>query len=166
MLVSFLEASVARRIPVSSVRHPAAHTEDHADASAPYHRFLRDHRGPRPADMTPGNDRPRLLLIGATGLGRGDEELGATILANFLKVLVATPRRPETIVCWNAAVTLLAADSPVVDLFRQLEGVGIKVIACKTCVEKFGLQGKLEAGEVSTMPVIADLLLQADVLTV
>jgi intracellular sulfur oxidation DsrE/DsrF family protein len=116
--------------------------------------------------MTPGDDRPRVLLIGATGLGRGDEELGATILGNFLKVLVATPRRPGTIVCWNGAVTLLAADSPVMDLFRQLEGVGIKVIACKTCVEKFGLQGKLEAGEVSTIPVIADLLLQSDVLTV
>jgi hypothetical protein len=116
--------------------------------------------------MTPGDDRPRVLLIGATGLGRGDEELGATILGNFLKVLVATPRRPESIVCWNGAVTLLAADSPVMDLFRQLEGVGIRVIACKTCVEKFGLQGKLEAGEVSTMPVIADLLLQSDVLTV
>lgn len=111
------------------------------------------------------NERARVLLLGATGLGRGDEELGATILGNFLNVLVATPRRPETIVCWNAAVTLLAADSPVVDHFRQLEGVGVKVLACKTCVEKFGLQGKLEAGEISTMPVIADLLLRADVLT-
>jgi predicted peroxiredoxin len=112
------------------------------------------------------NDRPRVVLLGATGLGRGDEELGGTILGNFLKVLVATPRRPETIVCWNAAVTLLTAGSPVADLFRQLEGVGVKVLACKTCVEKYGLQGTLEAGEISTMPVILDLLLQADVLTV
>lgn len=111
-------------------------------------------------------DRPLALLLGATGMGRGDEELGATILGNFLKVLVATPRRPQTIVCWNAGVNLLTADSPVVDLFRQLEGVGVKVLACKTCIEKYGLQGKLEAGEVSTMPVIADLLLQADVLSV
>ncbi len=112
------------------------------------------------------SERARVLLLGATGLGRGDEELGATVLGNFLKVLVATPRRPGTIVCWNAAVTLLAGDSPVVDLFRQLEGVGVKVIACKTCVDKYGLQGKLEAGEISTMPVIADLLLQANVLSV
>ncbi len=111
-------------------------------------------------------DRARVLLLGSTGIGRGDEELGATILGNFLKVLVATPRRPETIVCWNAAVNLLTADSPVVDLLRQLEGVGVKVLACKTCIEQYGLQGKLEAGEISTMPVIADLLLQADVLTV
>lgn len=112
------------------------------------------------------NGRPRVLLLGAAGMGRGDEELGATILGNFLKALVATPRRPETIVCWNAAVNLLTADSPVVDQFRQLEGLGVNILACKTCVEKFGLQGKLEAGEVSTMPVIADLLLQADVLSV
>jgi len=70
-------------------------------------------------------DRPRVLLLGATGMGRGDEELGATILGNFLKVLVATPRRLGAIVCWNAAVNLLTPDSPVVDLFRQLEGVGV-----------------------------------------
>jgi intracellular sulfur oxidation DsrE/DsrF family protein len=112
------------------------------------------------------NDRPRVVLLGATGLGRGDEELGSTILGNFLKVLVATPRRPETIVCWNTAVTLLTAASAMVDLFQQLEGVGVKVLACKTCVEKYGLQEKLEAGEISTMPVIVDLLLRADVLTV
>lgn len=111
-------------------------------------------------------DRPRILLLGAPGLGRGDEELGATILGNFLKVLVANPRRPATIVCWNAAVNLLTLDSPVVDAFRQLEGVGVKVLACKTCVERFGLHGRLDAGEVSTMPVIADLLLQGDVLSV
>lgn len=111
-------------------------------------------------------DRPRVLLLGATGVGRGDEELGSTILGNLLKVLVATPRRPHSVVCWNAAVRLLAADSPFADHFRQLEGVGVRVLACKTCVDACGLQGKLEAGEVSTMPVIADLLLQADVLTV
>ena len=83
------------------------------------------------------SDRRPVLLLGATGLGRGDEE-----------------------------VTLLAADSPVVDLFRQLEGLGVKVLACKTCIDTFGLQEKLEAGEVSTMPVIADILLQGDVLTI
>jgi intracellular sulfur oxidation DsrE/DsrF family protein len=112
------------------------------------------------------NERPRVVHLGAAGPGRGDEELGSTVLGNFLKVLVATPRRPEAIVCWNAAVTLLTAESPVMDFFRQLEGVGVKVLACKTYVEKYGLQGKLEAGETSTMPVIADLLLRADVLTV
>jgi intracellular sulfur oxidation DsrE/DsrF family protein len=110
--------------------------------------------------------RPRVLLLGAEGMGRGDEDLGKTILANFLKTLLANPLRPEKIVCLNAGVKLLAAQSPVVGTLQDLEGVGVEILACKTCVEQFGIQEALRAGEISTMPAIADLLLRSDVLTV
>jgi len=110
--------------------------------------------------------RSRVLLLGSEGMGRGDDTLGLTILGNFLKTLVANPLRPEKIVCWNAGVKLLAKDSPVVASFHDLEGIGVEILACKTCVEYFGLQGKLQAGEISTMPVISELLLRSDVLTV
>ncbi len=110
--------------------------------------------------------RMRVLLLGGQGMGRGDEELGRTILENFLKSLVSNPLRPEKIVCWNAGVKLLAADSPTVGVLQDLEGIGVEILACKTCVEHFGLQGTLRAGEVSTMPIISDLLLRSEVLTV
>jgi intracellular sulfur oxidation DsrE/DsrF family protein len=110
--------------------------------------------------------RSGVLLLGAEGMGRGDEDLGRTILANFLKTLLTNPLRPEKIVCWNAGVRLLTAQSPVVGTLQDLEGVGVEILACKTCVEKFGIQEALRAGEVSTMPVISDLLLRSHVLTV
>lgn len=110
--------------------------------------------------------RPRVLLLGSEGMGRGDDGLGLTILGNFLKTLVANPLRPEKMVCWNAGVKLLTQDSPVIAQLQDLEGVGVEILACKTCVEHFGLQEKLRAGEISTMPVISDLLLRSDVLTV
>ena len=110
--------------------------------------------------------RRRVLLVGSEGLGRGDDPLGLTLLENFLKTLVGNPRRSEGIICWNAGVKLLTADSPVVQLLRDLQGLGVEILACKTCVSHFGLQGKLGAGEIVTMPVIVDTLLQADVLTV
>jgi intracellular sulfur oxidation DsrE/DsrF family protein len=99
-------------------------------------------------------------------MGRGDDALGLTILGNFLKTLVANPLRPEKIVCWNAGVKLLTGDSPVVTTLHDLEGIGMEILACKTCVEHFGLQGRLQVGEISTMPIISDLLLRSDVLTV
>jgi intracellular sulfur oxidation DsrE/DsrF family protein len=99
-------------------------------------------------------------------MGRGNDALGLTILVNFLKTLVANPLRPEKIVCWNAGVKLLTQESPVVMTLQDLEGIGVGILACKTCVEHFGLQEKLQAGEISTMPVISDLLLRSDVLTV
>ncbi len=112
------------------------------------------------------SSRSRVLLLGSEGMGRGDDRLGLTILGNFLKTLVANPLRPDRIVCWNAGVKLLTQDSPVIAQLQDLEGVGVEILACKTCVEHFGLQEKLRAGEISTMPVISDLLLRSNVLTV
>jgi intracellular sulfur oxidation DsrE/DsrF family protein len=99
-------------------------------------------------------------------MGRGDDSLGLTILGNFLKALVGNPLRPDKIVCWNAGVKILTDDSPVLETLQVLEGVGVEILACKTCVEHFGLQGKLQAGQISTMPIISDLLMRSDVLTV
>ena len=108
----------------------------------------------------------RVLLLGSEGMGRGDDSLGLTILGNFLKALVGNPLRPDKIVCWNAGVKILTDDSPVLETLQVLEGVGVEILACKTCVEHFGLQGKLQAGQISTMPIISDLLMRSDVLTV
>jgi len=110
--------------------------------------------------------RRRVLLLGAEGMGRGDDQLGGTILQSFLRTLVANPHRPEIIICWNAGVKLLTAASPCLEPLRELEGVGVEILACKTCVERFGLAESLGAGEISTMPVLSDLLLRGDVLTV
>lgn len=110
--------------------------------------------------------RDRVLLLGSGGMGRGDDGLGLTILGNFLKSLVGNPLRPDRIVCWNAGVTLLSRESPVAAVLQDLEGIGVEILACKTCVDHFGLQEKLRAGQISTMPVITDLLLRSDVLSV
>ena len=115
--------------------------------------------------MTEG-PRRRVLVLGSEGMGRGDDQLGSTILRSFLQTLVANPLRPETIICWNAGVKLLTASSPTLEVLRQLEGVGVEILACKTCVEFFALSEKLQAGQISTMPVISDLLLRGEVLTV
>jgi len=115
--------------------------------------------------MTAGS-RGRILGLGSEGMGRGDDGLGLTILGNFLKTLIGNPQRPEKIVCWNAGVRLLTAESKVLGALRDLEAAGVEILACKTCVDHFGLQDRLQAGTVSTMPVISDLLLRSDVLTV
>lgn len=109
--------------------------------------------------------RGRVLVLGSDTMGRGDDELGRTVLGNFLKTLVANPLRPDKIVCMNAGVKLLAAGAPTVATLQDLEGIGVEILACKTCVDHFGLQDQLRAGEISTMPTITDLLLRSDVLT-
>ncbi len=108
----------------------------------------------------------RVLLLGGQGMGRGDEGLGLAILGNFLKTLVGNPLRPGKIICWNAGVKLLAEGSSVLGTLQELEGIGVEILACKTCVDHFGLQGRLRVGSISSMPIISDLLLRSQVLTV
>ena len=117
-------------------------------------------------EQSAASARPRTLVLGSQGMGRGDDGLDLTILHNFLKSLVTNPLRPDKIVCWNAGVKLLTGDSPVIGALQDLEGIGVEILACKTCVDHFGLQEKVRAGEISTMPTISDLLLRSDVLTV
>jgi hypothetical protein len=110
--------------------------------------------------------KQRVLLLGRYGMGHGDEGLGVAILRHFLQDLVTNPLRPDKIVCWNAGVKLLAADSPTVGVLQDLEGVGVEILVSKTCVEHFGLQEEIRAGEISSMSAIGSLLLRSDVVAV
>ena len=107
-----------------------------------------------------------MVVVTSEGMGRGDEDLGRRLMLKFLAQIAAQPDKPGVIAFYNAAVRLLVAGSPVVEVLRALDRDGVDLIACGTCVEHFGLQDKIRAGEVSTMPTISDLLLRSDVLTV
>ncbi|MCX7918743.1 MAG: transcriptional regulator [bacterium] len=110
--------------------------------------------------------REKIVLLSSTGLGSGDQQLGELIMANFLRLLPDQPNPPKKLICWNAAVKLLTTDSPVFNHLQKIESAGIEILACRTCVEFFGLEEKIAVGKISTMQVIQQLLLENDVITV
>ena len=110
--------------------------------------------------------REKIILLGSTELGSGDRQLGELIIANFLRLLPDQPSRPNKLICWNAAVKLLTADSPVLNHMKKIEQAGIEILACRTCVEYFGIEDKIAVGKISTMQIIQKLLLENDVITV
>jgi hypothetical protein len=62
---------------------------------------------------------------------------------------------------------LVCDGSPALLGLRILLGQGVRLIACRTCLEHFGLTGKVAVGEVGTMNDIEGLLTGTDrVLTV
>lgn len=95
-------------------------------------------------------------------MGRGSDDLGASLMANALRKIWASPARPDTIVFYNAGVRLLTRTSPAADATVGLASAGVDLVACGTCVSHFGLQDQLEAGRVSDMQEIVSLLLSAD----
>ncbi len=107
-----------------------------------------------------------VILIGQPGLGAGDPQLGGLILANFLRLLAERDDRPEYIILWNEGVRIAVEGSNWIDHLKRLEGQGVRIICCQTCVEFLGLEGRIAVGEIGNMPGIQEILFSKRVLTV
>lgn len=105
--------------------------------------------------------RGTVVILNGPGMGRGDDALGAKLLANYLRALVGLEPKPEALVFYNAAVMLLGPDSASLDALRALDDAGVDLLACVTCLEFFGLTDKLAIGQVSSMREIAARMLRA-----
>jgi len=112
-----------------------------------------------------GEAKGKVILLGSEGCGHGDADLGYEILATLLEALSKREDPPAAIVCWNAAVKLLAEGSPLLARLGELEKKGISILAGKLCVEDLGLIDKISVGRVATMGEILDLILHNDVVS-
>lgn len=108
-------------------------------------------------------ERPRrvVLALDSDTLGRGNEELGALLISNFLRN-VAFQDSPETVVCYNRGVWLATEGSPGLPFLQAIADKGAEVICCGTCVDFFQLEEKLAVGRVGDMRGIVEALHSAD----
>jgi len=107
----------------------------------------------------------KVILLGSEGCGRGDEDIGFEVLRILLDNLAKRDDVPKAIICWNIAVGLLAAGSPLLSRFKRLEEKGIDILAGERCVFELELTGKIAVGKTATMGEILDLILHNDVVS-
>ena len=93
----------------------------------------------------------KIFLIQSEGLGRGEEQLGSLLMANFLRLLGENKEKPESIVFWNTGVRLVCEGSKVLDHLQRLESQGVTILACTTCLEYLDLMDKVAVGKPTTM---------------
>ncbi|HEY3314146.1 MAG TPA: sulfurtransferase-like selenium metabolism protein YedF [Bacillota bacterium] len=101
--------------------------------------------------------KEKVFFIGSDSLGRGEEELGKLLMANFLRQLGEAPEKPKALFLANTGVKLCAQGSKAIDHIKKLEESGVEVLLCRTCVEWFDLEGKLAAGKISAMGTLVAL---------
>jgi selenium metabolism protein YedF len=106
----------------------------------------------------------RVFLIQSKSLGRGDDQLGRMLMANFLRLLGESKEKPETIIFWNAGVCLVCEGSNVLDHLKLLEDQGVEVLACTTCLEYFDLMNKLKTGRPTTMVKSIQSMLNSEII--
>lgn len=111
-----------------------------------------------PATQAPGRV---VIVIPSDQMGRGEEELGQILIRSFLHTLTEIGERLDTMIFFNTGVKLTVDGSAVLEDLRTLEGNGVEILVCGTCLGYFGLKDKIAVGQISNMYTIAETMLSA-----
>lgn len=98
---------------------------------------------------------PSVFVISQDRMGRGDDELGYVLIKSFFHTLPELDNPPDTLLMYNTGARLAAENSEVLEDLKKLEEMGVEILVCGTCVNYFGLSGKIAAGKISNMYDIA-----------
>ena len=98
-----------------------------------------------------------LIQINQNGMGLGDEALGLILIKNYLKLINEEANLPRVITFYNAGVKLICKGSPVLEEAKTLADNGVKLVACKTCLNHLGIIDQMEVGIQGTMMDIIEL---------
>ena len=103
-----------------------------------------------------------VVYINSHLMGNGDEALGSFLMKAFLKTLVDLDTKPNRLVLVNSGVQLASEGSKVLDTLTVLSEKGVEILSCGTCLDFYGLKGKLQVGAVSNMYEIIRSMVEAD----
>ncbi len=106
-----------------------------------------------------------VILVTRQGLGTTapeDADFGLEMLDKFFHTLERQAEKPHAICFYTDGVHLLAAGSALVLSLKLLESLGVRIVACQSCLNHYGLQDRLAVGTVGGMPDIVQLMWEAD----
>ena len=115
------------------------------------------------ADFADPSKKKIVVVISSDKMGVGDDELGKSLLKNFIYSLTQEDVLPSTILFYNSGVRMVCEGSPSLDDLKQLQRAGVEIQACGICLNYYGLTEKLAVGEVTNMYAIAGKQLEASV---
>jgi hypothetical protein len=105
------------------------------------------------------------IVVRQEGLGHvgpQDQAFSVDMFDRFLHTLESQPVKPVAICFYTDGVKLTCAGSRAVPGLQLIQGMGVRLLICRTCLEYFGLMEKVAVGEVSTMSEIVKTLMGAD----
>lgn len=122
-------------------------------------------QAPAAAPAADTENRKTLVLITTDTLGRGDDELGARLMENFLASLPELGPSLWRIVLLNGGIKLAATEGKCLDTLKQLESSGVSILVCGTCLNFFHLLEAKQVGETTNMmDVVTSLSLAGKVI--
>mgnify|MGYP000376926067 FL=1 len=102
--------------------------------------------------------RNTVVAISSAAMGRGDDELGRTLMKGFLYALTQLEELPRTILFYNGGAALSTEGSESLEDLRHMEAQGVEILTCGTCLNFYDLSDKLAVGKVTNMYTIVEKL--------
>lgn len=103
-----------------------------------------------------------VIIVSGDGLGQGDAALMHKLMGTYLRTLAEMQMKPKAIAFYTDGVRLVTDGSPCLTELRVLADAGVWLIACRTCLEFYGLIERVAVGEVGNMAQIVALQAEAD----
>jgi len=106
-----------------------------------------------------------VLLVTREGLGQvqpAERSFGLEMFDRLLHAFESQPVKPQAICFYTDGVKLLCQGSTVLLGLKILQSQGVRLLACRTCLEHFGLLDKVAVGDIGGMNDIVRLLTEAD----
>ena len=98
-----------------------------------------------------GKEDSIVIVITSDKLGQGAEELGKVLMKSYTYALTETKPLPKAVMFLNSGVKLTSEGSEVLENIKRLEGSGVEIISCGTCLDYYKLKETLQAGIVGNM---------------
>lgn len=111
------------------------------------------------------NNAHSVIIINKAGLGTtasGDEAFGKSMLEKFLHNLETPEHRPHAIVFYTEGVKTAVEGGGFELALKLLQGLGVELLICQTCLEYYHLDEQKALGTVTGMNRILDVLATAD----
>ncbi len=102
-----------------------------------------------------------VILITNNGMGNADEKLQHLLMGKYLELLTHNDSLPAAICFYTDGVKLVCDGSPVIGQLRAIEGKGVRLIVCSTCLNYFDLNEKVRVGIVGGMGDILEAQIKA-----
>ena len=90
-----------------------------------------------------------LLIVGTDSLGK-DEDLGKKLVKGFFDTMKVYKQLPHTIFFLNAGVKLTTVNEEIATVLKEIEGMGVEIYSCGTCLKHYDLESQLKVGNRGT----------------
>ncbi|MDR3412020.1 MAG: DsrE family protein [Formivibrio sp.] len=97
-----------------------------------------------------------VIVLNHDGLGHAEETLRHKLVINYFRTLLELGLLPKAVLFYAGGAKLVAQGSPCQKELAELSAAGVPLIACRTCLDYYGLMDCVAVGEIGNMPRIVE----------